>query len=86
MIQYNKIEGDLKMSDLASASFGKDFCDSNKCDSGNNSIFLIILLLCICGGDNGLFGGGCGSGGSCGNGGMDGILPLILILCLCGGF
>ncbi|TAH64514.1 MAG: chorion class high-cysteine HCB protein 13 [Anaerolineaceae bacterium] len=76
------------MSDLTSTSYGKDYSGSGKCDSGNNSMLMILLLLFLCGGDGGLFGGSCGNGGgSCGiGGGMDGILPLILILCLCGGF
>lgn len=74
------------MSDLTSASFSKDYCGSSKCDTGNNSILMILLLLFLCGGDGGLF-GGCGSDKSCGIGcGLDGILPLILVLCLCGGF
>ncbi|NLJ96771.1 MAG: chorion class high-cysteine HCB protein 13 [Clostridiales bacterium] len=74
------------MSDITSASYDK--CYSDKCDNGNNSMGLILLLLLLCGGNDGLLGGGsCGSGkNSCGIGGMDGILPLILILCLCGGF
>ncbi|NLP34159.1 MAG: chorion class high-cysteine HCB protein 13 [Clostridiales bacterium] len=55
-------------------------------DCGNNSMLLIILLLCLCGGDNGIFGGFGGKNDcGCGNG-LDGILPIILILCLCGGF
>lgn len=74
------------MSDVTSASCGRNF--GNKCDSGNNSIGLILILLLLCGGNDGLFGGGdcCDKNDSCGLGGMDGILPLILILCLCGGF
>lgn len=70
------------MSDLTATSYYND----NKKDNGISPIFL-ILLLCMCGGDNGLFGGSCNSKGSCGGGcGLDGILPLILILSLMGGF
>lgn len=69
------------MSDLTTTSYGKDY----KCDSCNNSILPILLLLLLCGGDNGLL-GGFGGNKSCGcNNGLDGILPLLLILCLCGG-
>jgi hypothetical protein len=63
---------------LSSLSCG---CDSKE-SSGFSPIILIVLLLCVCGGDGGLFGGGRND--SCGNG-LDGILPIILILCLCGG-
>lgn len=71
------------MSDLQATSYGKDYCD--KGGSGNSLLFL-ILLLCLCGGNDGFF-GACGDSKSCGIGcGFDGILPLILILCLCGGF
>lgn len=75
------------MSDISTSSYGKDYCGSSKCDTGNNSMLMILLLLFLCGSDSGIF-GGCGTGGSCdcSNGGMEGILPLILILCLCGGF
>jgi hypothetical protein len=66
---------------LSSLSCG---CDSKE-SSGLSPIILIVLLLCVCGGDGGLFGGGCGDrNDTCGNG-LDGILPIILILCLCGG-
>ncbi len=69
------------MSNLLSAlSCG---CDSK--ESGMNPMLMIILLLCLCGGDNGIL-GGCGCNDSCGcNNGLDGILPLILILSMCGG-
>lgn len=74
------------MSDLTSTSYGKDYCSSDKCDTGNNSMLMILLLLFLCGGDGGSF-CGCGGDKSCGiGGGMDGILPLILILSMCGGF
>ncbi|OQB24073.1 MAG: hypothetical protein BWY11_01398 [Firmicutes bacterium ADurb.Bin182] len=43
----------------------------------NNSLLLIVLLLCLCG--DGFKGDSCGRG--CGN---DCLLP-ILLLCLCGG-
>lgn len=76
------------MSDLTSTSYNKDYCSDSKCNTGNNSMLMILLLLFLCQGDGGLFGGSCGNGGcSCGiGGGMDGIMPLILILCMCGGF
>jgi hypothetical protein len=69
------------MSDLSSKSCGRD----NNCDNGFSPI-LLILLLTMCGGNNGIL-GGCGGNngfGGCNNG-LDGILPLILILSLCGG-
>ena len=69
------------MSDMSTTSCMRN----NNCDNGFSPIFL-ILLLTMCQGDGGLFGGGLGNSGcnSCGNG-LDGILPLILILSLCGG-
>ena len=70
------------MSDLTSASYGKDYCD--KKDTGSNSMMMIFLLLFLCGGDSGLLGGGDKSCG-CGNNGIEGILPLILIMSMCGG-
>ncbi|MBP1755617.1 MAG: hypothetical protein H6Q59_2015 [Firmicutes bacterium] len=73
------------MSDMSTTSCTRN----NNCDNGLSPIFL-ILMLTMCGGSGGLFGGGCGGGqGGCGFGGcdngLDGILPLILILSLCGG-
>lgn len=76
------------MSDLSAASY----CQDKKCDTGFSPMIMIILLLCLCGGDGGLFGGscqnnGCNNGNSCGCGcGLDGILPMILLFSLCGGF
>lgn len=69
------------MSDVTSSSYYKD----SKCDNGFNPMMIILLLL-LCGGDNGLL-GGCKDGGSCGcgNGGLDGIMPILLILLLSGG-
>lgn len=71
------------MSDLSAASYYND----NKKDNGISPM-LLILLLCLCGGDNGgLFGGSCDKNGSCGGScGLDGILPIILLLSLMGGF
>ncbi|MDF2472948.1 MAG: hypothetical protein K0R21_730 [Anaerocolumna sp.] len=68
------------MSDLSSTScFG-----GNRNDNCTNPIFMILILLFLCGGDNGIL-GGC-NGGNCGcNNGMDGILPIILLLSLGGG-
>ena len=62
-------------------------CDDNNFgkDNGINSILPIILLLCLCGGDNGFLGGSFGNDKCDNNNGFEGILPLILILCLCGG-
>ncbi len=68
------------MSDLSSTSYGRD----TSCDNSLNPMML-ILLLCLCGGDSGLL-GGCGDKNGCGgNNGLSGILPIILILSLCGG-
>ncbi len=67
-------------------------CDSK--ESGMNPMIMILLLLCLCGGDNNFLGGlfgndNCGCGGrndSCGCGnGLGGILPLILILSMFNG-
>lgn len=68
------------MSDITATSFG------NNCKSDNGfSPMMLILLLFLCGGDGGLF-GGCGGNNSCGsNNGLDGILPILLLLLLCGG-
>ena len=73
------------MSDISSTSYNRDNSCNNKCDSGFSPMILILLLLCS--GGNGLFGGDCyGNQGSCGiTNDMGGILPLILILTLCGG-
>ena len=67
------------MSDLSSTSY----CNNNKNDNGISPVFL-ILLLTMCGGDGGLF-GGCSTNNDCGcNSGLNGILPLLLILSLSG--
>lgn len=70
------------MSDLAATS-----CGCNSCDGGNSGcscIIWIILILCLCGGNN-----GCGLSNTFGNSGCnDGsncIIWIILILLLCGG-
>ncbi len=68
------------MSDLSSNSY----CNDNRNDNCISPIFL-ILLLTMCTGDGGLF-GGCTGNNDCGcNNGLSGILPLILILSLSGG-
>ena len=59
--------------------------DNNSGGDGFNSIFMIILLLCLCGGDDGFLGGLFGDDKCDDNNGIGSILPLILILCLCGG-
>ncbi len=53
--------------------------------NGISPIFLILILFCLCGGDNGLFGGFSGNDKCDRDNGFEGILPIILILCLCGG-
>ncbi len=74
------------MDNLSAASYCKD----NR-ENGISPMIMILLLLCLCGGDNGIFGGcggngGCGGSGGCGlTGGMDGILPILLIVLLGGG-
>ena len=69
------------MSDILSTSCRRD----NNCDNGFSPIFL-ILLLTMCGGNNGIL-GGCGGNNGCDtcNNGLDGILPLLLVLSLFGG-
>ncbi|MDF2943639.1 MAG: hypothetical protein K0S01_2497 [Herbinix sp.] len=68
------------MSILSSTSCGRD----NTCDNGINPI-MILILLSLCGGGNGIL-GGCNGNSDCGcNNGLDGILPIILLLSLCGG-
>jgi hypothetical protein len=68
------------MSDLTKTS-----CGNNTCDNGISPIFMIMILLFLCGGSNGIGCLGSGSGCGIGNGGMDGMLPLLLILLLGGG-
>jgi hypothetical protein len=68
------------MSDISSTTYGRD----NKNDNGISPI-LLILLLSMCGGDNGLF-GGLGGSNECGcNSGLGSMLPIILLLTLGGG-
>lgn len=69
------------MIDLSTTSYCKD----NKCDNGLNPIFMILILLFLCGGDNGML--GCfGGNNSCGsNNGLSSMLPLLLLLFIPGG-
>jgi hypothetical protein len=70
------------MSNLSAASC----CDDNRSGGfGDISPIFLILILCLCGGNNGS--GGLFSKDKCdgGNNGIEGILPILLILCLCGG-
>jgi hypothetical protein len=69
------------MSDLSSTSYDRD----NRSDNGISPMIMILLLLCLCGGDNTIF-GGCNGSSQCGcNSGLGGILPIILLLTLSGG-
>jgi len=69
------------MSDFSSTSC----CRENRNDNGISPIFMILILLFLGGGDNGILGGFNGNK-ECGcNNGLDGILPIILLLSLCGG-
>ncbi len=72
------------MSDISSSSYCRDNKCDNKCDNNGFSPMLLILLLLLCQGDGGIFGGKGDCGGGC-NSGLDGILPLILLLSLGGG-
>lgn len=72
------------MSELSSTSCNRD----NKCDNGFSPL-LLILLLCLCQGNQGLLGGNGGLFGGCSDhsngcslcgGGMEGILPILLLL------
>lgn len=70
------------MSDLTATNCG---CGNNSC--GNNScgnFIWIILLLCLCGGND----GGCGMMGGCGNNsnnnGCEWLIWILLLSC-CGG-
>ncbi len=68
------------MSDLSSTSC----CRDNKNDNGISPIFM-ILLLSLCGGNNGIL-GGCNGNNECGcNSGLDSMLPILLILLMGGG-
>jgi len=81
MINYIKNYGGSIMSDLTSTSC----CRDNRNDNGIGSIFMILILLSLCGGGNGMF-GGCNDNNECGcNNGLDGILPIILLMSLGGG-
>ena len=72
------------MSDLAATNCG------NGCGCGTNLggndccsiIWIILLLSCFCGGNNGSFLGGNGDGCGCGN---NSCLWIILLLLFCGG-
>jgi hypothetical protein len=71
------------MSEISAASY----CGEKRIkeDNGFNSLFLILILLCLCGNNNGFLGGAFGKNDCDKDNGFDGILPIILILCLCGG-
>ncbi|MCI7275982.1 MAG: hypothetical protein PUF59_05055 [Lachnospiraceae bacterium] len=71
------------MSDLSSSCGCGCGCERSGC--GNNTLFLILILLC-CTGDgcfggigNAFNGGGCGGNNSC-----DLLIWILLISCLCG--
>lgn len=69
------------MSDISTTSYCKD----NSCDNGLSPMFMILILLLLCGGNSCLL-GGCNGNNSCSSGnGIDGMLPILLILLLCGG-
>lgn len=80
------------MSDITSTSC----CRDNRNDKGNNSMFMILILLLLCGGDNGIFGCSNGNNGifscsndnnECGcNNGLSGMLPILLMLLSGGSF
>jgi len=61
------------------------FCKDKSCDNGFSPIFMVFILLFLCGGNSCLL-GGCNDNNACSsNNGLDGILPIILILLLSGG-
>lgn len=80
MLYYIKNIGGKVMSDLSTTSC----CGNSKSDTGMNSMFMILMLLLLCGGENGISGFGNGNS-NCGCSGLDGILPIILLLSSCGG-
>lgn len=77
------------MSDLSATSCGCN-TPSTSNDCGCGSILWIIILMCLCGGNNGGCGDGCGSicgGNICGGGDSCGFggnwIWLLILLCCC---
>lgn len=85
-LSVNKNFGGLNMSDLAATNCGCGCGCETGGNSGCNSIFLILILLCCCGGfgEHNNCGGGCGGCGGGFGGGCD-FIWIILLLCFCGG-
>ena len=83
------------MSDLTASNCG---CGSNSILGGNGGgcswIIWILLLSCVCGGNNGggcgfgnIFGGnnGCGCDDGCGSNSCEWLIWILLLSCFCGG-
>ena len=82
------------MSDLTATNCG---CSNSSTFGGNSGcswIIWILLLSCICGGNNGggcgfgnILGGnnGCGCNDGCGNNSCEWLIWILLLSCFCGG-